>query len=704
VPPQPGNAIDACPAGAFCRLAGTKLTDLPLPTRPPGNRAYITAYSGAAYDDKSQSLVIGASGGHNDYGGNEVVAFSTTTVSWRLLGPPSIQIPVQGTACSSYGNTYADGKPASRHTYGGLTWLPKQDALLLLGGLKWCAAGDAVRPVDAWWFVPALGVWMAKSLPPLSSAVIKSAYDPVTDTVFANCGDGSCGLTQYAPAANTWTTPKGSSSYGAVSMALDPKRRLAVYLGSSGIVTQELATGAKTTRVLTGDALPSSAATGGLAYDPPSDRLLVWAGGLVLYEVNLDTNVSRKIIATGTSPGPASDAGTYGRWAYASSKDAYLLVLSGATEVFTYKPLRAVQPPVPPDPIPPTPGGIVPGTFYDLAPPSWGGPAAGSKHVSFTFHPPTNRVVSQGGDFQDSRQPTADSYRQEMYAFDFAARWADRGNRDAGWTLLQPYCPTSTAGIQPKSPDFIGWVWDPARAGFWLVPGTTVVPVYAVCPGRTVSEHSDAQFVWRRVMFWNGTWTDKADPGLTISDNWQSVLDPQRDLIVRFGHTGGSGGVADILDLKTLVWRRKNLETSATGNVRLNTAGLAVDLVGRRIYGIDPFSGKLFRYNMDTEVVDNLGVYPGGPYTASVDAWSYSVWDSANRVIINWRNELPTKLYVFDPSTGLWTTPAWITEPAGGAPTVTHAMVYDPANRVVLFLGAGPSTVGPKRAWAYRYK
>src|SRR4030095_5216669 len=112
-----------------------------------------------------------------------------------------------------------------------------------------------------------------------------------------------------------------------------------------------LTTGTKVTRVLTGDPLPSSAATGGLAYDPPSGRILVWAGGLVLYEIDLGTNVSKKITATGTSPGAASDAGPSARWASASAKAASLLVLSGSTEVFTYKPLRAVQPPVP-GPIP----------------------------------------------------------------------------------------------------------------------------------------------------------------------------------------------------------------------------------------------------------------------------------------------------------------------------------------------------------------
>jgi hypothetical protein len=626
---------------------------------------------------------------------------------------------VQSPCSAPEASIYADGNPSSRHNYSGLAYLPNSDELMLVGGLKWCAAGDAVYPADSWRFSFATNTWRRMANPPASAklygAGLKLVYEPASGVVYANRDDGENELWRYTPSTDTWAVVGGSNAYRSYAVTLDTKRRLMVYVGPVGagvgsqIFTQSLATGAKSYLSLTGDtgALGNAnGSLGGLAYDPIADRVIWWAGGQTLHSIDLEARTIKAYIATGAAP-PAtpSGSGTYGRFRYVPGVDVFALVTSPTTPTLVYRPAwrTVTQPPIPPVEQPPTttPGDIVPGVFYALATPSWGGPSAGSKHVSFAFHPPTNRVVSQGGDFQDSRQQTADSYRQEMYAFDFAARWADRGNRDAGWTLLQPYCPSGT-GIQPKSPDFVGWVWDAARGGFWYIPGTAVIPVYAVCSGRTVTTASDPQFIWRRVMFYNGTWTDKAAPGPTVSDNWQSFLDPQRDLIVRFGYDGGSGGVADILDLKTLTWRRKNLETAATGGVRMNTAALAVDPVGRRVYAVDPFSGKFFRYNMDTETVDNLGVYPGGPYTLSVDKWSYSVWDSVNRVVINWRNELATKLYVFDPAAGTWSTPAWTTDPVGGAPTVTHAIVYDPTNRVTLFLGS--VIEGAKRIWAYRYK
>src|SRR5262249_18906655 len=75
-----------------------------------GPNAIMAAWSGAALDTVSESLLVWG-GGHGDYGGNEVYAFSFDTLTWSRKSDPS---SVAGYAGEGI---YADGAPASRHTY-----------------------------------------------------------------------------------------------------------------------------------------------------------------------------------------------------------------------------------------------------------------------------------------------------------------------------------------------------------------------------------------------------------------------------------------------------------------------------------------------------------------------------------------------------------------------------------------------------------
>ena len=57
----------------------------------------ITAWTGAAFDKRRQRLLV-SGGGHNDYGGNEVYAFSLMDLKWlRLTDPIAFLIDIQNT-------------------------------------------------------------------------------------------------------------------------------------------------------------------------------------------------------------------------------------------------------------------------------------------------------------------------------------------------------------------------------------------------------------------------------------------------------------------------------------------------------------------------------------------------------------------------------------------------------------------------------
>ena len=60
----------------------------------------------------------------------------------------------------------------------------------------------------------------------------------------------------------------------------------------------------------------------GLAYDPVNDRIVAWNGGDTVYSLNLDNNVWTPITYSG---GPtAMDNGTYKRWSYSPSLNAFV--------------------------------------------------------------------------------------------------------------------------------------------------------------------------------------------------------------------------------------------------------------------------------------------------------------------------------------------------------------------------------------------
>lgn len=336
------------------------------------------------------------------------------------------------------------------------------------------------------------------------------------------------------------------------------------------------------------------------------------------------------------------------------------------------------------------------GKFYALALPSPGvGPSSPeSKHMTWAYNPNDQRLYHIGGDFDSGDGATRpQSYRQDQYSLSLVERWADKANRNAGWRLEYPYCGPD-GGVQPKSPDFVGWVWDSLRKVFWFVPGTSVIPVAAVCGDRTVSTSSDAKYLFNHLMTYDPSqtvltkrWTDYGqDTTPWRAEKWMSVYDPVNDNIIRFG----SNEAVDIYDIQSGTWESFKLAHGLPRTVRIFGEMLAVDLESRFIYAIDWYAARLMRWNMDTRKLDDLGAVPDGPLSAQGNA--YLVWDSNNKVLMFFH--LDTKrFHVYHPNTNQWETPAINTvdyngNPIALKPDVAHSMVFDPNANVVAFLGS----------------
>lgn len=323
----------------------------------------------------------------------------------------------------------------------------------------------------------------------------------------------------------------------------------------------------------------------------------------------------------------------------------------------------------------------------ELPPAGAGIPGDGMKHVTWAHNPSNNRLYAVGGDY--SGVSHQQSYRQETWSLSLAERWTNRSNPAAGWRLEYPYC-GPPGQVQPKHPDFVGWTWDPKRAVFWMMPGVMMASDDQ-CPGETTAGHDDPGFRLNRVMTFDPatkTWVDQTPHGYTVgpdtAETWMSVYDPVRDEIIRFGFNGGSGGVANILNVSTKRWTVIGLGSNGQGReIRINKEYLAVDPVERQIYAIDGLAGRLHRWNMQRRSLSDLGPVPGGSLKA--ENMTLPVWDSVNRVLL-WFRAPNEPCYVYHPDRKQWETIPVKTSPPD-LPLRARAAVFDPVQNVLMLMG-----------------
>jgi hypothetical protein len=177
----------------------------PLPPNGSGPTSIIAAWNGGFFDStRNRYIVMG--GGHGDYAGNEMYAFSLDTLQWsRIWGPtPNSQIPPQPAAV---GETYDDGNPRSRHTYSGIQYLPNVDKYFVHGGSLWSGSGGF--GLVTWFFDPTTAAWQKRadiSSCYLGAAGPFTAYDPNNGKIYAHKYTRLC---VYDPIANTWTRRGG---------------------------------------------------------------------------------------------------------------------------------------------------------------------------------------------------------------------------------------------------------------------------------------------------------------------------------------------------------------------------------------------------------------------------------------------------------------------------------------------------------------
>jgi hypothetical protein len=351
------QALVDLPADSWFTVPNTKIRPL-CPTSIGGScNNVIDAWSGGTFDPvHNQMLIFG--GGHGDYSGNEVYAFDVATFAWSRLTDPSPDSPASQ-------DPLPDGKPVSRHSYDGISYVTHADRMFVHGGSRW---QDGSGTNVSWAFDPSSKTWEnrnpAATLPLANCCDEASAYDPKTKRVYFHLTKS---LAAYDWDQNTWVTLQDYGeppfwpryeAWGDKRGVLDSKRDLLWFFGGGLVLVYDIAgathvtddwvttggtpytnagdVGSHTEQVInTGGGEIITGKAPGVDYDTAADDLVGWVGGAP-WILDLDSKVWTQSAATGGPTNPV-DTGTYGRWRYIPRLNVFMLVNSVDDDAHFYK-------------------------------------------------------------------------------------------------------------------------------------------------------------------------------------------------------------------------------------------------------------------------------------------------------------------------------------------------------------------------------
>jgi hypothetical protein len=307
----------------------------------------MDAWAGGAFDHTRDRLMVWG-GGHSDYGGNEVYAFTQSSGTWSRLTEPSDPI----TQCAAF---YPDGRPASTHSYNHLQYLPTLDSFVTFGLGNFCGNGGGGTPdTEALYLVT--NQWISLTDRPDQAEEKEFGTFSALDgngNVWVHTNESGRRFHKYHIATNAWTTYNSAAIYymdqGATA-AIDTIRNRLVAIGDSGggyannlfARAWDLNNPGNASTALSG--VPVSLASPGapgMVYDPVGDRFLLWNGGTTLYTLDATTLSTWGTVALDAGntvvPTAPNSRGTHGRFRYVPSLHALIVVNRTNENVYLFK-------------------------------------------------------------------------------------------------------------------------------------------------------------------------------------------------------------------------------------------------------------------------------------------------------------------------------------------------------------------------------
>jgi hypothetical protein len=373
--------IAAMPQNSWKALPGTQMKNVcPAPYNSFACEAVISAWSGGAYDEKRDRMVV-FGGGHYDSWYNNLFAFDLLAMKWYRLtemsaagggttpppgwddprletcgfypkGPVTLPANVMNGNYVSFDKCFVEPvlsqldlqQPRSQHTYGGLIVDRLRDRYCHIGTSGFYPSGQSFSPVGVC-FDPSTGLWsrMADRIGQIGGRG-QTALDSSGHFWSVAGEQGSIG--EYDPIANAWKE-YGYNNYDAGGGTdIDRNRnQLYVLLPGGSMRRWDLTSPASLRAIKTyADVTVSGDLPGGLGtrpgfvYADGLDRLFAWGGGRDIYTFAPVSRVWTRLAAAGDNPGGQQHWGTNGRFRYSPKFGVFVLVNSTTQNVFIYKP------------------------------------------------------------------------------------------------------------------------------------------------------------------------------------------------------------------------------------------------------------------------------------------------------------------------------------------------------------------------------
>jgi hypothetical protein len=309
--------------------------------------AAVDAFSGFAYNELTNEVLIAAAGGHLDSADNRVVSLRLTddAPAWKLRASPSAAVAKD----VAY---YSDGKPSARHIYSSCHFIPQTNRLMLFGVRYSYGNAYTFTKVDGFnldsntW--DAAGTWADLPAGHAGAVAVRSTGEVWTTA-----------LARWTPTSKAWTQPITTRTGDLVRtpIAHDTLRNqlFAMNWGDGeGFSTQQLFA----SRIpVTGSAQisvtfnPSAALNSLIAdaptysamdYDPDNDRFLFYCGqgakAGVIYVIKPSSgnvwDVSLLQLSGAARPPATPGNGVQNRFRYVPALRGFVLLATGSANLY----------------------------------------------------------------------------------------------------------------------------------------------------------------------------------------------------------------------------------------------------------------------------------------------------------------------------------------------------------------------------------